>query len=168
MVMCGTYSGTGNKPEFWGFLENEPKLEKLRIESHISWKSIWAICWITQCMERRRFNQFKKVVLELLKSGRASSSSGIASILNAEPTNVCDCLHRLHKLRLVDRQPVYTARRDERDTIIESAQEGSPGSDNSKEKRLLTSWKCWGFASNVTRAWPCKSICIYAINALKL
>ena len=62
-------------------------------------------------MERRRFNQFKKAVLELLKSERASSSSDIASMLNAKATNTCDCLHRLHRLRLVDRQPIYTGKK---------------------------------------------------------
>jgi len=62
-------------------------------------------------MERRRFNQFKRDVLGLLESKRASSSSDMATILSAEVTNVCDCLHRLHKLRLVDRQPIYTGKK---------------------------------------------------------
>jgi predicted transcriptional regulator len=49
--------------------------------------------------------------LGLLESEKASSSSDMATMLNAEVTNTCDCLHRLHKLRLVDRQPVYTGKK---------------------------------------------------------
>jgi len=59
-------------------------------------------------MEYRDFNQLKKNILELLKHGEVSTSSQVAVKMDASLTNVCDCLLRLYRLRLVDRHEIET------------------------------------------------------------
>ena len=55
-------------------------------------------------MERRNFNELKLTVLTLLKRREGLTSQDIHSATDAERTNICDCLGRLSRQRLVDRQ----------------------------------------------------------------
>ena len=54
-------------------------------------------------MERRNFNELKLQVLTLLKNREGLTSHDIHSFMDGERTNICDCLGRLSRQKLVDR-----------------------------------------------------------------
>ena len=58
-------------------------------------------------MERRNFNELKLQVLTLLKNQEELTSHDIHSATDAaERTNICDCLGRLNRQKLVKRLPL--------------------------------------------------------------
>jgi len=60
----------------------------------------------------RAFNVLKKEILELLlKKGRSTTSKQVAASLDTPLTNASDCLLRLKKQNLVDREPITKGRR---------------------------------------------------------
>ena len=57
-------------------------------------------------MEKRHFNELKLQVLTLLKNREGLTSHDIHSFMGGERTNICDCLGRLNRQKLVDRSPL--------------------------------------------------------------
>lgn len=54
-------------------------------------------------MERRNFNILKQDVLVLLERKGQLTSDKIRLHVGGERTNICDCLYRLNRQKLVDR-----------------------------------------------------------------
>ena len=57
-------------------------------------------------MVARRFDELKITILESLKSIEAAKSFTLGSSIDARRTNICDCLGRLNRQKLVDRLPL--------------------------------------------------------------
>ena len=78
-----------------------------------------------------KYNMLKKQILELLLDTENLTSHDLQLKINAKLTNVCDCLYRLHRQRLVNR---------------ESIKAGHPGRPqftyaiNQKGRQRLTYW----------------------------
>jgi DNA-binding PadR family transcriptional regulator len=54
----------------------------------------------------RRFDELKITISESLKSIEASTSFTLGSTIDAQPTNICDCLYRMTRQKLVVRSPL--------------------------------------------------------------
>lgn len=84
---------------------------------------------------KRNFNELKLQVLTLLKHREGLTSHDIHSFMGGERTNICDCLGRLNRQKLVDRSSLPMEKPGRRNFSYSLSERGKSRLEYLKSKR---------------------------------